>query len=250
MISNNNFKVGIIVDNEIIHPIIRQGYKYIPLHHNTQYKIKLTNNNDIRADSVIKIDGHKVGIWRLNPYSTIIIERPINTHKLFTFYKENTHSSSLAEIINGSPNNGLIEIKYIPEKRQHNTEIIEYDDIRENPYLSSNYSSNFKNMPTMSNIYQLHSNMTSNGLSSGGTGLSGYSKQRFTSTSPINEIDTENFTIISFRLVCDNTHKYTTFSNIPPRIESVVYPSPNFYRDNEYSSISPIHRFNPFTIYN
>jgi len=79
----NGYGFDIISDNSKRF-VYRKG-NYYSLYNNTNYKIRLMNNHGVRTDAYIWIGNQKVGIWRINPYSSIVIESPVDSDELFTF---------------------------------------------------------------------------------------------------------------------------------------------------------------------
>jgi len=140
---------------------------YVEMVHDTQYTIQLTNNATCRmADVAIHIDGKHVGTWRLNPDSVIKIERPVNDTGKFTFYKYGTSESEKAGLKNNEML-GLITAIFKPE------------------YFPA---------ITLGDLWDDDSNCT------GGTGLSGESRQKFNTVKAL-KYDSEGQVTINLRLV-------------------------------------------------
>ena len=60
---------------------------YVELRHNTEYALRLRNDRNVAADAVVRIDGLEIGTWRIPAHQSILIERPANVDRKFTFYK-------------------------------------------------------------------------------------------------------------------------------------------------------------------
>jgi hypothetical protein len=71
-----------------LHHVMRQRDNvdaFVELSHGSQYSIRLASG--VTGDATIVIDGKTVGTWRLQAYNSVVIERPANIDKKFTFYK-------------------------------------------------------------------------------------------------------------------------------------------------------------------
>lgn len=252
MLSNNDFAIGIIVGGSPKHSVIRKGFRYVPMEHESEYKIRLVNRHTTRADATIKIDGRKVGTWRVNPKTSVTIERPDNEHKKFTFFKESTTGAMLSGIVTGASDNGLIEVKFVPESRnvvstvqQNSFGINNFDEqemyssksIGTKSHKKCAFNESTRNVlghsegliKSEQNFARQWSGVSQQGFSSGGTGLSGYSEQKFGATSAITDIDEEHITDFVIRLVCDNkSSPVRRVVPTPPRIEEVNHIFPTF----------------------
>jgi len=132
---------------------------YVALPHNTQYKIKLSNHGPRLADAEVFIDGQRVGEWRVKFYSSAVIERPVHDTGKFTFFREGT-PEGIAAGIKKSPELGLIKVVFKPE--------------REKGMLLGS---------------------PAEPLARGGTGLSGESKQKFSTVTALETVESEHITI-------------------------------------------------------
>lgn len=106
----SRFDVQILSDH-----VKRIGEYYYTLPNYSNYQIRLINNGDTRADAYVSIDGEKIGIWRVNAYSSIVIERPANLNRKLVFSKEyDTTDKKLGiQIIN--PASGTVSVTFKPE---------------------------------------------------------------------------------------------------------------------------------------
>lgn len=66
---------------------------YVELRHGTKYALKLRNERSVPCDAMVEIDGKEVGAYRIEPHTTIRVERPANEAKRFTFYRADTEES-------------------------------------------------------------------------------------------------------------------------------------------------------------
>jgi hypothetical protein len=115
-ITDNGFSLEILVNGSMPAKIkFINGAYYIIMKHKQEYKIMLSNNNSVRANADVWIDNQIIGSWRLNPYSAIIIERPVEFNRKFLFLQEGTTIANRSGIVNHSNNNGLIKVLFKPE---------------------------------------------------------------------------------------------------------------------------------------
>ncbi len=142
---------------------------HVRLPHRAFYSIKLTSRLNRRSDVIICIDGKEVGTWRIQPKSSIEIERPVNDTGRFTFYRL---GSAGAKAIGLEETNelGLISATFIPEA-DHESGIM------------------FSNRAVDNR---------------GGTGLSGVSEQRFVNVQSIRR-DMAIAKTINIRLIANDS---------------------------------------------
>jgi hypothetical protein len=211
----NNFSINILGADDVY----KNGYHYYALNHESEYKIELNNHNKTRCDVEVNIDGERVGSWRINAFSSVIIERPANVNRKFTFLREASYEAKMTGITDGKNENGLISVVFKPE--------INYDCFAsQNEFLS--YNGDYDCFASQNEFLSYNGDYDSNinkcslkNYSSGATVLGNRSNQNFTSTSAFDEYDTSKITTINIRLIAHN-YKYTTIniSNqnvVPPR---------------------------------
>lgn len=134
------------------------GDGYVQLEHGTVYTISLGNSGLHPCDAEVSIDGGPVGVWRVDPRSTITLERPVNDTGRFTFYNAGTQEARLAEVSNG-PNAGLVTVVFRPGRRVQLGQTLYSAPVR------------------------------------GGTGLSGMSRQEFDDAEELEHFDGQDITI-------------------------------------------------------
>lgn len=225
----------------------RDGHTYYALSHNTEYKVRLCNNTNNRVNATLKIDGTNMGIWRLKPYSNIVVERPIHNSRKFTFVKESSWQASMGGISAGEFNNGLVEVTFVPEIQSTVYYASDSLDGREIMYNSTTrYATPLMNASPSMNIHAQQRSFAScspsectrapmsnlecsRGMSysSGGTVLGGDSSQKFLTASHMIEDHSKKVTK-RVRLVVDERKPFVslkTFGNMgiiddamPPRI--------------------------------
>jgi hypothetical protein len=224
-IANNGFSVNVNRANKRN----INGHKYFALPHMGEYSLTLKNGGVSRCDAHVWIDGNKVGVWRINSYSDITIERPVDKQRKFTFFKEDSEIAETIGIRSGRDSNGLIKVVFKPEKLQDIFE--DRDDCFDGPYryCSMNASRSLnKGIARDGGILERCVNQSVNyesqpasfnNFSGGATGLGKHSDQRFNNVSAIYNIDTSNITTIELRLIVDN----------------------DFARDHEFVPLTPQH---------
>lgn len=105
----DDFSVDIPEGNEAEHG-------YVELRHAGRYTLRLGNDSALRCDAVVETDGKEVGKWRVDPYSFITLERPVNDTGHFTFYVAGTAEAKQAGIVRNDQL-GLLKVTFTPEKK-------------------------------------------------------------------------------------------------------------------------------------
>lgn len=72
----NGFSLEIITSRGPIEKIIYKNGNYFAVPDNTKYNLRLGNTLNVRVDAHVWIGGYKLGVWRINPFSRIIISHP------------------------------------------------------------------------------------------------------------------------------------------------------------------------------
>jgi hypothetical protein len=189
---------------------------YIELRHSQTYQLQLRNDNPLRCDARVEVDGQHVGTWRLNPFSTATLERPAHDEGKFTFYKAGTQEAALAHLVTDDANLGLIQVTFTPEQKQESVSLsytmtsgASWRGIPDT--YTANVTSSIGETKSISASYR----------SAGGTGLSGHSNQNYGNASEI-QYDYSGQTVIYLRLVCaenEGPRPLTQRSNpVPPPV--------------------------------
>lgn len=221
MVRVNNFEVQITSNNPVKEFQRNAGY-YVALKSGSEYQLILTNNRPTICDVDLFIDGKEVGTWRINEYSSIILERPLAAQRKFTFFAENSREARDAGIIKNI-NSGLITAIFKPKK----TYTIPKPEVINDISASS----------VLPNETPQRLSTTSRSLKSGVTLLGDDSNQKFVPVTPIDpkDIDYNNITTIMIRMVVESDYvqipslypvpnKTTLY---PPRIDDVPIEPPN-----------------------
>lgn len=252
--SLNGFSVEILAD--MVRPVYKEGYQFFAIPDRQTYKLKLGNQNCARCDATVTIDGEKAGVWRIEPFSTITIERPVNVNRRFTFVKEISPEAYSAGVAVGNYNNGVITVKFDPEKQTRTSwkSPVMHPGINENECyfqdstLRTTKICSNKQSFSATNNYNTYGNKE---FASGATVLGEHSGQKFVDVSPIYDVDIDKATSISLRLVVDDyyTKPYISMReasqykvksiNEPPRIDDVPPKRP-------YDDFFVVNRFNPY----
>lgn len=241
----NGFSIEILSDGGPVEKVIHSGSNYFSLPHGSEYKIRVGNDHGIRTDAHVWVDGEKAGVWRINPYSRVTIERPAHVARKFTLLDESSGSARGAGVEMGAEENGLVKIIFKPERRSdvffdqgvpprfpkfpdfddlgyqdglgyqtiHNPGCSDYTDTV-TPYdktnrkcaMSAQSYSNMINEGISADFGSTLSNSVSFNYTPGATTLGRDSDQRFKRVSPLGEVDHDLVTTIYARLVVDNDH--------------------------------------------
>jgi hypothetical protein len=178
------------------------GNGYVEMAHGSQYNLLLSNHSGRKTDAEVYVDGKSVGVFRLDPYQSWSIERPVNEKKLFTFFNDGSAEFYQSDLGNVSKNDlGLITVIFKPEKRVQPT--YKYRG------------------PSGQSINTMYSCSTSE-YSSGGTGLTGRSNQEFREVKNL-EYSNDEFLSINLRLVSRNRN---TVSPLKALTRSTPIPKP------------------------
>ena len=143
---------------------------YVLLEHNTKYSITLKNYNINDCDAKVHIDGICVGTFRISANSSSTIERPTSETGYFTFLKFESDEAIQAKL-NKNKDLGLVSVIFKSEKSSFLT-------------------------PS-----QQQGGFQQQGVSAGGTGLSGESSQKFSKVKQL-DYDEEKTIKINLRLIC------------------------------------------------
>lgn len=79
------------------------------------YVLQLSNQNRVRCNAVVSIDGETIGSFRLSPGQTITVERPADVDRRFKFVAETGAEASRAGVRAGARENGLVKVVFLPE---------------------------------------------------------------------------------------------------------------------------------------
>ena len=219
----NDYSVQVIPGNEI-------PGGYVEMQDGQHYNIRLRNNNSVRCDACVEIDGIEVGTWRLGAHESRTYETPgdNNVEERFTFFKLGTRDGRPAGLDGSNRDLGLIRVTFTPEKQMEpmwSAQVtyrgepvakgLSYD-IETYPPVTMNSSGLGGSANSVGNTRSVG---TTRGLSAGGTGLSGHSNQKFINVRRL-DYDYSRQTVINLRLACKNGIKPLTSlsSPVPPRI--------------------------------
>jgi hypothetical protein len=81
------------------------------------FTLKLNNYSDRKSKVNIHIHGLDQGTWVLMPHQVSILERPVHIAEKFCAYAVGSEGGNAIGLTTGDPNNGLISITFMPEKR-------------------------------------------------------------------------------------------------------------------------------------
>jgi len=201
---------------------------YVEMVHGRKYTLKLRNDRNTRCDARVEVDGKHAGTFRIGCHQSINLERPANDTGCFTFYELGTPEAEKIGLVNDC-NLGLIKVTFTPELFvQYVKPIVSVEPItpwvynHSYPYVqwvNVNHSSNGLG-PQCCGESPMPEMTTRSCQSAGGTGLSGYSDQKFHDAARL-QYDYSQETVIHLRLVpaTDDPRPLVSHSSpIPPRI--------------------------------
>jgi hypothetical protein len=226
------------------------GYDYYAFKDGTAYNIRMENNHNTRCDAEVNIDNEHVGTWRIEPNSTINVDRPVNIDKKFTFVEENGELFNRAGARQKNEN-GLIKIVFKPEQKTYSMEVT-------NSYGSGEFLGRARAKQTNGNFdseeYKPLDLLSTNtkGFGSnykqGATILGEQSNQRFVNANEIRRYDNENITTINARLVIDDARSHNSdFISLERGLRqqtNIQQPPPPIFRMAE-----SWHEFAPPSVY-
>lgn len=115
MVYSNGFGVDII-SNNYYERLNRGQSNYVALDNNSEYKLRLTNDRSTDAMAEVHIEGEKIGVWLIPAQTNIVIDRPADVARKFTFLNERDSTAIAAGVIPGDTSNGLIKVVFYPKK--------------------------------------------------------------------------------------------------------------------------------------
>ena len=104
----SSFNINIINDGNIVKP---EYSNCVYLKDKTPYSIQFENNNNVILDAYLKIDGKKLGVYRLIPNEKYIINRPISRKKELVFLKKTEEHRNDGLYSENNNNLGKIEVE-------------------------------------------------------------------------------------------------------------------------------------------
>ena len=108
--NQNGYNIKIICNNERVHIHKKCGKLVCSLPNNSKYAIELKNNNLKPIDAYLRIDGKKMGAYRIIPDEVIEISRPIRRRKHLTFLRQDSEMESAGLFNKNNPKLGQIEV--------------------------------------------------------------------------------------------------------------------------------------------
>ncbi len=259
----HDFQVDIVPDQGSVTTNKKDESYYVEMPKDeVQYKIRLKNNGSVKCDAVITIDGKNMGTFRINSYSEMLLERPSDVERRFTFFVGGSEGSKQGGYKPKDKNNGLVEVRFKPEKKPEPVICRGYTPTSRNLYDSCNgddeecdgeedmcYGDTFDSAPEMARGFSTNAapiissgkhgranaapmarskgmtNAPTRGYKEGMTALTGDSSQKFVTVATL-DYDYKNEVTIYLRLV---------YRDVKPKIEplrsvgskkSTGYPNP------------------------
>lgn len=174
-----------------------QDNGYVAMAHKQEYKLCLRNEKDLPCDAEVRIDGKDVGTWRIEPHTSITLERPAHDNGKLTFYEVDTAEGRAANLQSGDSNLGLISVTfkhgYVCTARPLTVNPT-YPNWYYTTWTTGNTTWTAASPDSLTDntvhCYSASSNfagtvMTESPKKAGGTGLSGHSNQYFYTVAPL-----------------------------------------------------------------
>ena len=160
MAYKNGYLINLIIDNKLNNIEHNNNFFETKIENEKKYIIKLTNLNDKIVDAYLKIDGKKMGAYRIIPNETIDIVRPFRrTKDLYFLHKKKEYSDAKLFKTNNKKL-GAIEVEFCSGKLfPKDEDVHEYEYTRNRVvYRLSDYDYN----PEYMNLYKRQQNKWKN----------------------------------------------------------------------------------------
>lgn len=95
--------------------IYKNGYDYVALENGSEYKLLLINDRDGDCMAKVEMEGKIIGRWLIPKHENILIDRPADVARKFTFFSETDRRATSAGVVVGGRNNGLIKVTFYPK---------------------------------------------------------------------------------------------------------------------------------------
>lgn len=189
---------------------------YYKLKDDQEYGIWIQNTTSTLCDCKITIDGAPVGQFRLLPFKSYLIERPLNCTQRFTFHQNIARGANPNCKSENDPNLGVVTATFIPEMQraqrkaksaiyfgnmsakgsQLRTRATAQHSFPAPPSVVSNGSDQYQSIAAMDDAVEFEQELTF-----GATGFNGAaSNQQFSTAGAIN-LDVSRAVTITTRLV-------------------------------------------------
>jgi len=213
MVYFNDFSLEIISSDGNLDKFTREGAKYVGIINGSEYKLKLGNHRNTICDVKVELEGKVVGKWRIPANDSIVIERPADKAKKFTFVSEMSMEAIDAGVIAKESTNGLIKVTFYPKKKVKYEKISEIDILETpeprsflasgplQPLEHSDFSTNMRKSLDQSKT--ISPKISYKRYEAGATVLGDSSSQRFSEIKSLtpDQINQDEITTIYVRLV-------------------------------------------------
>lgn len=170
---------------------------WVVMQHGRTYKIEIRNQNRLRGDAKVTIDGNHIGTWRVYGHGSLVLERPSNDKGRFTFYKSDSQEAEKVKTTDDPNLQGLVTVEFTWEK-----------DLRPLEAAKTTWADSERVYPTFGATGQSVSGGTAQTMGTpvtsnytgGVTGLSGQSDQSFVPADVL-DLDHSSTVTINLRLV-------------------------------------------------
>jgi hypothetical protein len=254
----HRFSISILVNGDPAEKIIYRNANYFSMPDNTQYTIELTNDNNVRADAHVSIHGEKIGAWRINPYSKVLVVSPAARKQKLIMSKNSGNTSSKEY--------GLIKVEFKPAKKSiaYTPSTKDNFDPTNVNYLCKKYTDTVTPYDKTHRSCAMDTNSYDRYVENTLMPPIKYPTHQQIMVDSIDNIDIENITIIYTRLVVDNdrsaVNRYNlirttlnpnkTTSSKPPPLE-LRHPSrPHTGASNSNFTLSQKYMYSDYTNHN
>lgn len=193
------------------------GHTYYRLKHKDEYAIKMTNNTCEHVNALLKIDSDTMGKWRISPYSSVEVDRPVHNSRRFVFVEESSDEAREGSVRQGinSGANGLVEVTFIPmiDMRPSYSNAVEDDSDSLGINVQTNHrrlESQYAMDTTTQSMSANFSSSNSSDYGAGATVLGDDSKQKFGNASKHFDEDRSRQVIRRVRIVVDKRKNFAS----------------------------------------
>jgi hypothetical protein len=195
-IHSNGYSFGILIENKLT--VFKNNNTFL-LPPKSEYQIKLGNCNDTKCDVIIWIDNIQIGIWRLDSYSYLVIERPIGIDNKLMFTNRNQGSFIKAEFRPEKPKDLNCNFYHMVSNDQNTKKIVLTDQYELNNLATHGAQLNLVSPSCTPQLKSCGAQLDL--VRSSCTALGKKSSQQFKRTPSIKNIDHQKITIVYALLV-------------------------------------------------
>lgn len=216
-VSPVNFDIEIVQKgrNSEASSFTKNGHRYHRLKHKSEYSVKMSNNTSSYVNALLKIDSDTMGKWRIHPYASIEIERPVHNSRRFVFVEEASDEAREGGVRQGmnSASNGLVEVTFIPmidNRPLVSQKRVAYSGGRSNALMNSRGLKSQYTMDALPQSMRSEQPQDIDSYGAGATVLGDDSNQQFGQAPRQFEEDTHGLVVRRVRLVVDKRKDFAS----------------------------------------